>query len=121
MSLTGQTFQWLTMAIAVVATIAVVLLWNKIRGPRPVRVAGRASMLVIGYLTTAVAILVSINIAYGGLIASWGDLFDNLQSPHGNWNQHHHGHGHHQPFVWPTDLPSPAPTESTPPAVAGPR
>lgn len=104
MSLTGHAFQWLTIAIAVVCTIVVVVLWNRVRGPRSARIAGRVGMLLLGYLTTAVAVLVSVNIAYGGLVASWGDLFDNLQSPH-TLNEHHH-----RPPTYPIAEPSTAPT-----------
>jgi hypothetical protein len=93
-SLTGSTFQWLTICVAIAFTIAIIVLWNRIRGPRPVRLASRISLLAAGYLTTAVAILVSINIAYGGLIATWGDLFANLNPPPGNWHPHYR-HGRH--------------------------
>jgi hypothetical protein len=92
MSLTGQPFRWLTIIVALAATIAAVLLWNRIRGPRPVRLAARAALLTTGYVTAAVAVLVSVNIAYGGLIASWGDLIDNLTPANGGWNQHDHHH-----------------------------
>jgi hypothetical protein len=88
-NLTGSTFQWLTICAAIVVTIAVIVLWNRIRGPRPVKLAGRVGLLTAGYLTAAVAILVSINISYGGLIASWGDLFANLNPPPGNWHPHY--------------------------------
>jgi hypothetical protein len=107
LSLTGHAFQWLTIAIALACTAAIVVLWNKVRGPRPARIAGRVGMLILGYLTTAVAVLVSVNIAYGGLIASWGDLFDNLRPPHGTYNQHH---DRHQPPTLPIAEPSTAPT-----------
>jgi hypothetical protein len=94
-SLTGSTFQWLTISAAIVVTIAIVVGWNHVRGPRPVRLASRIGMLAAGYLIAAVAVLVSVNISYGGLIATWGDLFANLNPPAGNWHPHYrHGHGH---------------------------
>jgi hypothetical protein len=107
-SLTGSTFQWLTISIAIAVTIAVIVLWNRIRGPRPVKLATRVALLTAGYLTTAVAILVSINISYGGLIATWGDLFANLNPPPGNWHPHYR-HSHHYPefFGGPGQLPPP--------------
>ena len=89
MSLTGRSFQWLTIAIDVLVTFAVLALWNKVHGRRTLRLTGRVGLLTAAYLAAAVAILVSINIAYGGLIATWGDLFDNLQPPHGTGNNHH--------------------------------
>ena len=96
MSLTGQPFRWLTIAVAIVATIGAVVLWNRVRGPRPIRLAGRAVLLTAGYITAAVAVLVSVNIAYGGLIASWGDLIDNLMPANGGWHQHYRHHRYPQ-------------------------
>lgn len=91
MSLTSAGFQWLMIAVAIAATLAVLLLWNKVRGPLVVRLMGRVVMLIGSYLAVAVAVLVSVNIAYGGLIANWGDLFASLHPPVGG----HHHHGHH--------------------------
>ncbi len=80
MSLTSTGFQW-TMIIATVAvSIATLLLWNRIRGPRAVRLLARSGLLGSSYVLAAVAALVSINIAYGGLISGWAELFDNLGS-----------------------------------------
>ncbi|HEY1626211.1 MAG TPA: hypothetical protein VGG16_20695 [Streptosporangiaceae bacterium] len=114
MSLTGGTFQLLTICAAIVVTIAVILLWNRIRGPRPVRLVTRIALLATGYVTAAVAILVSINIAYGGLIATWGDLFANLNPPPGNWHPHYRHRPQHGPrpstqavFGGPHQLPPP--------------
>src|SRR5581483_6966634 len=60
MSLTGRPFQWLTITIAVLTTAAVLIVWNKVHGPRALRLASRAGLLTACYLTTAVAVLVSI-------------------------------------------------------------
>jgi hypothetical protein len=123
-SLTSSTFQWLTIFAAILFTVAVIFFWNRVRGPRPVKVASRIGLLTAGYLTAAVAVLVSINIAYGGLIATWGDLFANLNPPPGNWHPHYrHGHGHGpvpgMPGVFggPHQLPPPfdAPGHQSPP------
>lgn len=97
MSLTGSAFQWLTIGAAIVATIAVIGLWNRVGGPRPVKLAGRLALLLACYILAAVAILVSINISYGGLIATWGDLFANLNPAPGNWHPHYR-HGPHHSF-----------------------
>jgi hypothetical protein len=77
-SLTSPEFRALTIAAALLATTATMLLWNRVGGSRAVRVTSRLGLLVASYILTAVAVLVSINIAYGGLIASWGDLLNNL-------------------------------------------
>lgn len=81
MLLTSTSLQILTVALAVVSTGAALLLWNRVRGPRAVRAASRAGLLVGGYAATAVAVLISVNIAYGGLIVSWSDLFSNINPP----------------------------------------
>lgn len=94
MSLTSASFQWLMIAVAIAATLTVLLLWNRVHGPLAVRLLSRGALLVTSYLTVAVAVLVSVNIFYGGLIATWSDLFANLHAPAGNWH-HHHGHHHH--------------------------
>jgi hypothetical protein len=93
MSLTGTPFQILTIAAAILATVGAVLLWNRVRGPRVVRVLSRIGLLLSGYAVSAVAVLVSINIAYGGLIATWSDLSDNMSAhgvgQHGGRNSGH--------------------------------
>jgi hypothetical protein len=75
MQLTSSTLQFTTIAVAVLASCAAVLLWNRVRGPRPLRVLGRVGLLAGSYAATALAVLVSVNIAYGGLIVSVSDLF----------------------------------------------
>lgn len=91
MSLTSHIFQIIMIVAAVLLTAATLLLWNRVRGPRPVRLLSRAGMLSAGYLLAAMAALVSINIAYGGLISGWGELIDNL----GTSPRTTHGHRHH--------------------------
>ena len=81
MLLTSTSLQILTIVLAVLATAAALLLWNRVRGPRAVRVASRVGLLAGGYVATAVAVLISVNIAYGGLIVSWSDLFSNVNPP----------------------------------------
>ena len=88
MLLTSTALQITTIVVAVLATIAVLLLWNRVRGPRAVRGLSRVALLCTGYATTAVAVLISVNIAYGGLIVSVSDLFSNLNPPQGT----HFGH-----------------------------
>jgi len=75
MRLTGSTLQFSTIAVAVLATCAAALLWNRIRGPRPLRALARIGLLAGSYAATALAVLISVNIAYGGLIVSVSDLF----------------------------------------------
>jgi uncharacterized membrane protein YgcG len=93
MSLTSTALQICTIVIAVLSTIAALLLWNRVRGPKAVRALSRMVLLAGGYLTAAVAVLVSVNIAYGGLIVSVSDLFSNLNPPQGP----HFGHQGREP------------------------
>jgi enterochelin esterase-like enzyme len=66
-----------TIVLAVLAALATGFLWNRMRGPRPVRVLQRAALLVFGELAASMAILVWVNISNGGLVVSWEDLLGN--------------------------------------------
>ena len=107
MGLTSPTTQYLSIASAVLATFAVLLLWNRVRGPRVVRVLSRFGLLLGGYVATTIAVLVSVNIAYGGLIVSVDDLFADLNPP----TYYHHAHTHrHRPIgATPSAASSPKP------------
>jgi len=88
MLLTSTALQISTIVLAILATIAVLLLWNRVRGPRAVRTLSRVALLGGGYAATAVAVLISVNIIYGGLIVSVSDLFSNLNPPQGTHFSH---------------------------------
>lgn len=105
MQLTSPALQITTIAAAVAATLAALLLWNRVRGPRPVRVLCRIILMAGGYAATAAAVLVSVNIAYGGLIVSVDDLFGNLDPPAG----HHLGRPHRHPAELNRSAPTPVP------------
>lgn len=92
MLLTSTTLQVTTIVVALVATVAALLLWNRVRGPLPVRVLARVSLLAGGYAATAVAVLISVNIAYGGLIVSVNDLFSDVNTVPGPHLRHPHPH-----------------------------
>jgi enterochelin esterase-like enzyme len=77
MTPTSGSLQITTIVLAALAALATGLLWNRMRGPRPVRVLQRAALLVLGELLAATAILVWVNIANGGLVVSWQDLLGN--------------------------------------------
>lgn len=105
MQLTSPALQITTIAIAVAATLAVLLLWNRLPGPRPVRVGFRIILMAGSHAATAVAVLVSVNIAYGGLIVSMDDLFANLDPPVG----HHLRHPRQDPPGLNRSAPTPVP------------
>ncbi|HWG25135.1 alpha/beta hydrolase [Actinospica sp.] len=77
MSPISGSLQITTVVLAVLAALATWLLWNRMRGPRAVRMLQRAALLVFGELMAAVAILVWVNISSGGLVVSWQDLLGN--------------------------------------------
>ena len=88
MLLTDPALQYWTCVAAILATVAVLTLWNRVQGPAAVKVLSRVGLLLAGYLSTAVAILVSVNIAYGGLIVSMSDLFADVNPPMGQFMRH---------------------------------
>jgi enterochelin esterase-like enzyme len=77
MSPISGSLQLVTIALALAAAIATALLWNRVPGPRSVRLLARAAILVFGEGMAAIAVLVWLNIANGGLIVSWQDLLGN--------------------------------------------
>jgi hypothetical protein len=81
MRLTDPAVQYWSCVAAILATLAVLMLWNRVRGPRIVRGLTRFGLLFGGYAATAVAVLVSVNIAYGGLVVSVDDLFADINPP----------------------------------------
>ncbi len=124
MSLTSPATQYVSIIVAVVVTAAVLLLWNRVRGPRAVRLLARGGLLLGGYAATAVAVLVSVNIAYGGLIVSVSDLFADMNPPM-NYGHGHMHHPHHRaaPRTGASATVTPTATASanaTPPATATP-
>ncbi|MCW2948391.1 MAG: hypothetical protein JWR24_5108 [Actinoallomurus sp.] len=74
MSLVSMTFRDVTIALMVVIAVATLLLWNRIPGPRAVRIPVRVGFLILGEALATLALLVSLNISYGGLVVSWKDL-----------------------------------------------
>ncbi|HEX4791984.1 MAG TPA: hypothetical protein VH372_26190 [Actinospica sp.] len=89
MLLTDPAVQYWSCVVAVLATLAVLMLWNRVRGPVAVKVLSRFGLLLGGYLATTVAVLVSVNIAYGGLVVSVDDLFADINPPMGRYMHHH--------------------------------
>ena len=89
MQLTSGTLQFTTIAVAVLVTLGAVLLWNRVRGPRPLRALARVGLLTGSYAATALAVLISVNIAYGGLIVSVSDLFSDPNAVPMRHMRHH--------------------------------
>jgi len=81
MRLTDPAVQYWSCVAAALATLAVLMLWNRVRGPLIVKGLSRFGLLLGGYAATAVAVLVSVNIAYGGLVVSLDDLFADINPP----------------------------------------
>ena len=89
MLLTDPAVQYWSCVVAILATLAALMLWNRVRGPWAVKALSRLGLLLGGYVTTAVAVLVSVNIAYGGLVVSVDDLFADINPPMNHYHHHH--------------------------------
>ncbi|MFD0327766.1 alpha/beta hydrolase [Streptacidiphilus monticola] len=74
MGLTSTAFFYLLVAAVVVCAAAALLLWNRVRGPRALRLTQRLLLLALCELTAVAAVGAWINNSYG-LYASWADLF----------------------------------------------
>ena len=80
MSPTGWPMTVTAILLAVAAPIGTYLLWNRIRGPRPVRAAARLSMIGVSQVMAILLCGVIVN-NYYGLYASWDDLLGDTGSP----------------------------------------
>lgn len=80
MSPTGWPMMITAIVLAVAAPIGTYLLWNRIRGPRPVRAAGRLSLIGVSQVMAILLCGVIVN-NYYGLYASWDDLLGDTGSP----------------------------------------
>ncbi|HXL93944.1 MAG TPA: alpha/beta hydrolase-fold protein [Streptosporangiaceae bacterium] len=107
----------LSLSFRIAASVAAVLvaavtfvLWNRLRGPVPFRVAIRGLFVLLGEAVATLALLAWLNVAYGGLFVSWSDLLGN-QSMNGAYFAGQVGEVHLNPV---------APAPAAPPA-PGPR
>ena len=75
MSLTGTPFFILTVTVLVLATVLLILVWNRIPGPQPIRYAGRLGATIFSQIAAVVVALVYINNTLGPFYDTWQDLF----------------------------------------------
>ena len=80
MSLTGWPMMATVILLTVAAPIGTYLLWNRIRGPRPVRAGARLALIGVSQVIAVLLCGVLVN-NYYGLYASWDDLLGNTGSP----------------------------------------
>ncbi|MDQ1048757.1 esterase family protein [Streptomyces sp. V4I2] len=73
MSLTGTSFLYTLIALAVVALALPLALWSRMRGPRALRAAARVLMLVFAQGTAVALVFVLVN-NQNSLYDNWGDL-----------------------------------------------
>ncbi|MER6025406.1 alpha/beta hydrolase-fold protein [Streptomyces sp. NPDC001851] len=73
MSLTGTPFLYTTIVLAVVALILPLVLWSRVRGPKPLRAAARVLMLLFAQGTAVTLIFVLVN-NQNNLYDNWADL-----------------------------------------------
>ncbi|MEV5573125.1 alpha/beta hydrolase-fold protein [Spirillospora sp. NPDC052269] len=74
MTLVSAAFRNLLIGLVAVIALATFLLWDRIPGPRTIRLAVRGILLLTGQFFGIVALLVTLNISYGGLVVTWADL-----------------------------------------------
>ncbi|MFC9328066.1 alpha/beta hydrolase [Kitasatospora sp. NPDC057015] len=92
MQLTGTPFLLCTIVLVPLSIAAAMLLWGKVRGPRPLRILSRLAMLLLCQFTAVTMVFVMVNNA-NLIYGNWDDLL---------------GTGHHVravPKVPPADLP----------------
>jgi enterochelin esterase-like enzyme len=73
MSLTGTSFLYTLIALAVVAVALPLVLWSRIRGPRALRAAARVLMLLFAQGTAVALVFVLVN-NQNSLYDNWADL-----------------------------------------------
>ncbi|WP_225837892.1 esterase family protein [Streptomyces sp. NK08204] len=73
MSLTGTAFLWTTIVLSVVALVLPLVLWSRLRGPRPLRLAARVLMLLFTQGTAVTLVFVLVN-NQNNLYDDWADL-----------------------------------------------
>ncbi|MFF0159756.1 alpha/beta hydrolase [Streptomyces sp. NPDC005263] len=73
MSLTGTSFLYTLIALAVAAVVLPLVLWSRLRGPRAVRAAARVLMLLFAQGTAIALVFVLVN-NQNSLYDNWGDL-----------------------------------------------
>ncbi|WP_328915907.1 MULTISPECIES: alpha/beta hydrolase [unclassified Streptomyces] len=79
MGLTSKWFAILLFVSALAAIAAALVLWQRVRGPRPVRTVARVGMIVLCQVTAIVLVMVAVNNEYG-FYASWDDLLGSANS-----------------------------------------
>ena len=73
MSLTGTPFLYTAVVLTIVALILPLVLWSQMRGPKAVRVAARALMLLFAQATAVTLVFVMVN-NENNLYDNWADL-----------------------------------------------
>ncbi|WP_225823027.1 alpha/beta hydrolase [Streptomyces naphthomycinicus] len=73
MSLTGTPFLYTTVLLSVVALILPLVLWSRLRGPRPLRAAARVVMLLFAQGTAVTLVFLLVN-NQNNLYDNWADL-----------------------------------------------
>ncbi|WP_037608266.1 alpha/beta hydrolase [Streptacidiphilus rugosus] len=81
MSLTGTPFFVLTVVLVIGALTALFLLWNRIPGPQPLRLASRFGLALFSQITAVVMVLAYVNNSMGPFYESWSDLFGGSTTP----------------------------------------
>jgi hypothetical protein len=65
MSLTGTSFFALAVILVLAVPAVMVLTWNRVPGPGPVRIAARVGMTILSQAAAVLVVLVWVNNSYG--------------------------------------------------------
>src|SRR6476661_5196319 len=64
---------WPLLVTLVLATVLALVLWSRVRGPAPVRVAQRLGLVVAGQVVAVLLVAAALN-DYGYFYGSWSEL-----------------------------------------------
>jgi hypothetical protein len=82
MSLSGPGLLWCLGLFALGLPLATVVVWDRVRGPRPVVVSARMTMVVAAQLAAVLLVGAALN-DYGYFYGSWGDLWSSVDQSFG--------------------------------------
>jgi enterochelin esterase-like enzyme len=75
MSLTGTPFFLLTVALVLLAVVALVAAWNRIPGPTPAKITARVGLTLFSQAAAVLMVLVYVNNSMGPFYDTWGSVF----------------------------------------------
>jgi enterochelin esterase-like enzyme len=107
----STSFRIAALIAAILVAVATFVLWNRMPGPKVLKVTLRGCLVLAGEAAATLALLAWLNVAYGGLFVSWSDLLGN-ESMNGAYFAGQQGQVHLYPEApAPSAGPAPSPQE----------